>query len=268
MRTRFWILDARAERLRRAKRCLERVVEEHAPAFLLKEVAELREEGLHARSLASLERLLGADPVDLRVLHQLAEVHARVGQRLLLLLVVEEIHLVDDEEHLVSALLEEALLHEASLALLQDLPRIQEKEDRVRAGNVAVGDLRPGLVQVVHAGGVDQHDAVFEEGRRIAYHQVLHPFGEGAASHLELGERVEGHDPLPTVLPDGLGVLRRPVLDAVNHGRGRRDAGGEDRRAEQRVHEGRLAVVELAQDDEVEALFFEARDPVVAKAPR
>ena len=54
-------------------------------------------------------------------------------------------------------------------------------------------------------------------------------------------------------------------MDDVIDRRGRRrDAGGQHVVAEQRVHEGRLAVVELAEHDQVESLLLELGDAAVA----
>jgi hypothetical protein len=47
------------------------------------------------------------------------------------------------------------------------------------------------------------------------------------------------------------------VDHVVDRCRGRGDADGQDLLTEQCIHEGRLAVVELAEDDEVEPLGFE-----------
>ena len=61
--------------------------------------------------------------------------------------------------------------------------------------------------------------------------------------------------------------LRR-VDDVVDRRGRRRDAGRQDVLAEQRVHERRLAVVELAEHDEVEPLRLELGDPRGADVAR
>ncbi len=50
--------------------------------------------------------------------------------------------------------------------------------------------------------------------------------------------------------------------------RRRGDAHGEHRCAEERVHEGGLAVVELAEDNQVEALVLEAGDAILSEPAR
>src|SRR5262249_18433684 len=58
-------------------------------------------------------------------------------------------------------------------------------------------------------------------------------------------------------LIDDRGLRPLRILEVVDGGRRRRDPDRQYRLTEERVHEGRLAVVELADDDEVEAILFE-----------
>jgi hypothetical protein len=55
--------------------------------------------------------------------------------------------------------------------------------------------------------------------------------------------------------------------DVIDRRGGRRDPGRQDLGAEQRIHERRLAVIELAEHDEMESLGLELRDPRRADVP-
>ncbi len=82
-------------------------------------------------------------------------------------------------------------------------PGVEEKQHRVRARNVAVGDVGALQRQVVHAWRVDQQDALTQERCGVADLQVIdvlvgrRPLGDrggvdGAASDGEALDLVEG----------------------------------------------------------------------------
>jgi hypothetical protein len=206
---------------------------------------------------------LGADAEDARLGHQLGQVGARVGQRLFLLVSVQQVHLVDDEHHLVAAAAQQLAHDELALALFQDLPGIQQEEHGVCLRNVLVGDLGARVVQVVDARGVDEDHALAQHRVRVLEVQVLHAVGHGRAAHLVVRQVLEGHRLFGAIGADRRGAALGPVPNAVDDGRGGRDARGQHRAAQQRVHEGGLAVVELAQHHQVEALVAQPRDAVL-----
>jgi hypothetical protein len=55
-----------------------------------------------------------------------------------------------------------------ALAVLERLASVEQEQHRVGARHVAVGHLGPLLVEIVDAGGVDQHDVVLEQLARVA----------------------------------------------------------------------------------------------------
>ena len=142
------------------------------------------------------ERRLAADREDDRVLHQRRELVLRVGERLALLLGREQIPLGDDEDDLVARRLEELVVQEDALALLEDLPGVEQEEHRVGARDVAVRDVGALEREVVHAWRVDEEDALAQERRRVADLEVVDlvarlvaPPPDGEALGLVEGER-------------------------------------------------------------------------------
>ncbi len=277
-------VDALLQELRGLDPLPQRVVEEDAPALVGEELGEVREQVGHAaRGGVAVEELLGRDGEDDRRLHELAQLGADVREGLPLLVPVPDVALRHHEDDLVARLAEQLLLQEDALALLQRLASVEQEEHRVRARDVAVGDVGALEREVVHAGGVDEDHALAQElgritdlevldlgvrrGRRrrgdVVTNLVLGRLGLADREELHLFERERRaaargeHD-----LGAGLGG----VLEVVNHGRRRRHAHGEDRRAEERVHERRLAVVELAHHHEVKAIGLQLLHEIGAEA--
>ena len=60
-----------------------------------------------------------------------------------------------------------------ALALLQDLPRVEQEEHRVGARDVAVGDVGALEREVVHAWRVDEQDALLQERGGVADLEVV-----------------------------------------------------------------------------------------------
>ena len=204
-----------------------------------------------------------------------------VGEGFRLLGLVPDIALRDDEDDLVARLPEELFVEEDALALLQRLAGVEQEEHRVRPGDVAVGDVRPLEREVVDAWGIDEGDPLAEELGGIADLEVL-DLGRRRGRRAGGGpDRVQGRllaadaeelhllererDALAGLVDDR-GARLLLVLQVVDDGGGRRDADGQDARAEQRVHEGRLAVVEFADHDEVEAIGLELLHELRAEA--
>src|ERR1019366_686315 len=238
----------------------ERVVEEDSPSLFGEESRQVGDELGEAapgrvRAVAA-QRRLGAHRKDHGVLHERRQVMLRVREGLGLLVGRKEVPLGDDEDDLVARRLEELVVEEDALALLQDLPRVEEEEHGVGARNVAVRDVRALEGEVVHAGCVDEENALAEERGGVADLEVIDVVGRRAANGEALG-LVEGNRAAVAVGRDHERFgLRRPP-NVVDRRGGRRDADGERVLAEQRVHERGLAVVELAHDHEVKSILDE-----------
>jgi hypothetical protein len=182
-----------------------------------------------------------------------------VGERLGLLVVAPDVALGDHEDDLVARLPEQLLLQEDALALFERLPRVEQEEHGVRARDVRVGDVGALQRQIVHPWRVDQHDALSQDLGRVADLEV----GDVArralfgAAHRELAHGLEGQLAFVAVRVDDARARDLGVLEVVDHRGGGRDARGQHRAPEQRVHERALAVVELAHHDEVETVGLE-----------
>src|SRR5262249_41649519 len=142
-------------------------------------------------------------------------------------------------------------------ALLQDLACVEKEKHRVGAGDVAVRDVRALEREIVHAWGVDEKDALFEKRRGVADLEVVDVVAPEASAHRETS-RVLEPDPFALArLEDDGGFRLLRIFEMVDGGGRRGHADGKDAFTEERVHERALAVIELADDDEVEAIFVE-----------
>ena len=203
-----------------------------------------------------------------RIRHHLREVLLHVVDDRDLLVGRQHVHLAEDEDQPIARALEHAAAQELALAVLERLAGVEQEHDGIGARHVAVGDLGALLVEIVDARGIDEDDVVLEQLARIAELDVRDLAGAAAGDGdplLELA-RIEVLA-LAGGQHDARGRVRRPH-DVVDRRGRRRDAGRQDVGAEHRVHERRLAVVELAEHDEVEPLGLELGDPRGADVAR
>ena len=206
------------------------------------------------------------------------EVEAHEGQRLGQLAGVEQIGLAHHEDQTVAAGAQDPLLQELALGCGEDLPGVEQEHHRVGARNVAVGDVRALLVDVVHAGGVDHGDPVGEKRRRhpdVDVGQRIRPVG--CRSRLRVLLSLDGEPvgqganvdrrPGPALAHD-LGARHRAVAQVGQDRGGRGDPHRQQRLPQQRIDEGGLAVVELAQHHQREALVVQLGQALLADVAR
>src|SRR5260370_343983 len=131
---------------------LSQSVVEQNSAALLREKSRQMSEKLRQPALsdASCQGGFGAHGEHHGILDQRGEMILCVSERFTLLLGGEKIPLGNDEDDLVARPLEELVVQENTLALLEDLSSIEEKEHRVRPRDVAVGAVAALHRQVVH----------------------------------------------------------------------------------------------------------------------
>ncbi len=238
------------------------VVQQHPPALIGEVGAQELEEGRHAALLlVPLQKAPRADGEDHRVLHQLGQVLVGEGRSLLELRRVEQILLAQHEDQLVPGAPHQPLLNERALGALEHLGAVEQEEHRVGARDVAVGDLGPRLVDVVDPRRVHQRDLVAQDLRRVAQLDVADPLGARAFQRDVVGQllRVDLLGAAVAQHRPGAGLLAED--DVVDGGGGGGDPHRQQRLPQQRVDEGALAVVELAQHDQVEAVLGQLGQP-------
>jgi len=238
------------------------VVEDDLRAIASEEPLEVRHQLRHpTRGILGLRPILGGQREQDGLCRDAGEPLLDVLDNGGALVGVQQVHLAEHEDQAILGRLEDAAAQKLALAILERLPCIEQEHDGIGARHVAVRDLRALLVEIVDARGIDQHDVVDQQVARVAELDIRDftrvatgdgdPFFErGRIEELAL---TRGQD-------DARRGVRR-VHHVIDRCGRRCDAGRQDIETEQRVHERRLAVVELAEHDEVEPLRLELGNP-------
>jgi hypothetical protein len=271
------------EQVGHAQPFVRAVVDQHAQAVVPEQLVELLAKLDEARArFVAVELALGADEQRRRARDDLGELLLGVREHLFALSVVEGVGFVDGEDDAVAASAQQFVPQKASLALFEDLPCVEQEHHGVGAGNVPVRDLGPLEVEVVDARGVDEGDSVLEHLRGVFELDAQDVVGDQVAADDEVGDLVP-RDFFALAAGDAQRVERAlsagglrakhhlcarlgAVAYLVDERRRGRDPRRENRSAEQRVYEGALAVVELAEHHQHQPLFAQPRKSVVEDA--
>ena len=182
---------------------------------------------------------------------------AREGQRFGQLFFVEEIRFGHHEQQPIARRSQDPLLEKLPLRRGQDLGGIEQEDGGVGAGQIPVGDFGPLLVDVVDARGIDDGEVILQQRRGVGELHVVDAVALLALDGQPIGEAGGRDGAALAGFGDRGGLRLGPVADVREQRGGGRDAGRQHGRAEERVDEGRFAVIELAEDDDGVTLVVE-----------